>query len=239
VAVGADGAIYVTGGTTTFGDSLFILKFAPDGTLVWQRVWGPATGDGVAVAPDGSIYVAGTGPRPDGAPGAAVVLLKIDPAGILIWQRAYSTAEIADARGGVAVAPDGSVYVAGAVQESARKRWHRPFRGGGHGAERDDFAGCDHRRSALLLPARADQDLEVEGHAGDADGAASGGRGNGGGSRRYGGHAAGDVARRRRIRRCARQGGALASEGIVRGRRRACPSSSRPGEDLVGDGVAS
>lgn len=121
VAVGADGAIYVTGGTTSFGDSLFVLKFAPDGTLVWQRVWGPATGDGAAVAPDGSIYVAGTGPRPDGAPGAAVVLLKIDPAANLIWQRAYSTAEIADARGGVAVASDGSVYVAGAVQETTGK----------------------------------------------------------------------------------------------------------------------
>jgi uncharacterized delta-60 repeat protein len=121
VSVGSDGSIYVTGGTSSFGDSLFVLKFTPDGTLVWQRVWGPATGDGVAVAPDGSIYVAGNGPRPDGASGAAVVVLKLDPAGNLTWQRSYSTTETADARGGVAVASDGSVYIAGAVQESVRK----------------------------------------------------------------------------------------------------------------------
>ena len=119
VAVGADGSIYVVGSTSSFGDSLFVLKFAPDGSLVWQRVWGPATGDGVAIGPDGSIYAAGT--AADGSGGADVVLLKIDPAGSLLWQRAYSTSETADARGGVAVASDGSVYVAGAVQESTRK----------------------------------------------------------------------------------------------------------------------
>jgi uncharacterized delta-60 repeat protein len=121
VAVGSDGSIYVTGGTSSFGDSLFVLKLTPDGALVWQKTWGPATGDGVAVAPDGSIYVAGNGPRPDGASGAAVVVLKLDAAGSLTWQRSYSTTETADARGGVAVASDGSVYVAGAVQESIRK----------------------------------------------------------------------------------------------------------------------
>jgi uncharacterized delta-60 repeat protein len=121
VSVGSDGSIYVVGGTDSFGDSLFVLKFTPDGALVWQRVWGPATGDGVAVAPDGSIYAAGNGPRPDGSLGASVALLKLDPAGSLVWQRSYSTTETADARGGVAVASDGSVYIAGAVQESSGK----------------------------------------------------------------------------------------------------------------------
>jgi uncharacterized delta-60 repeat protein len=121
VSVGSDGSIYVVGGTNSFGDSLFVLKFTPDGALAWQRVWGPATGQGVAVAPDGTIYAAGTGPRPDGLAGASVVLLKLDSAGSLVWQRSYSTNETADARGGVAVASDGSIYVAGAVQESARK----------------------------------------------------------------------------------------------------------------------
>jgi uncharacterized delta-60 repeat protein len=121
VSVGSDGSIYVTGGTSSFGDSLFVLKLTPDGTLAWQRVWGPATGEGIAVAPDGSIYAAGTAPRPDGTSGASVVLIKLDSGGNLAWQRTYSTAETADARGGVAVASDGSVYVAGAVQESIRK----------------------------------------------------------------------------------------------------------------------
>jgi Domain of unknown function (DUF5122) beta-propeller len=49
-----------------------------------------------------------------------VVLLKLDPQGTLVWQRAYSAAEIADARGGVAVAADGSVYVAGGIQDVTR-----------------------------------------------------------------------------------------------------------------------
>jgi uncharacterized delta-60 repeat protein len=119
VAVGADGSIYVVGSTSSFDDSLFVLKFTSDGTLVWQRVWGPARGDGVAVGPDGSIYVAGT--APDGSGGADVVVLKVDPAGSLLWQRAYSTSETADARGRLAVGSDGSVYVAGAVQDSTRK----------------------------------------------------------------------------------------------------------------------
>jgi hypothetical protein len=38
-----------------------------------------------------------------------------------VWQRVYSAAETADARGGVAVASDGSIYVAGALQDTQRK----------------------------------------------------------------------------------------------------------------------
>jgi uncharacterized delta-60 repeat protein len=122
VAVGGDGFVYVAGGTNSFGDShLFVLRFAPDGTLVWQRIWGPAAGEGLAVGADGNLYVAGVGPRPGAAFGADTVLLKLGPAGALVWQRTYSVAEIVDARGGVTVAPDGSVYVAGAVQEVTQK----------------------------------------------------------------------------------------------------------------------
>jgi uncharacterized delta-60 repeat protein len=121
VAVGADGSIYVVGGTSSFGNLLVILKVAPDGTLVWQKGSEAASADGIAVGPDGSIYVAGTGPRPDGASGAAVVVLKLDAAGGLVWQRAYSALEVSDARGGVALGPDGSAYVAGAIQDTTRK----------------------------------------------------------------------------------------------------------------------
>jgi hypothetical protein len=54
---------------------LFVLKFTPDGTLAWQRIFGPASGDGVAVAPDGSLYVVGTAARPGGLSEFDVVLL--------------------------------------------------------------------------------------------------------------------------------------------------------------------
>jgi uncharacterized delta-60 repeat protein len=122
VAVAGDGSVYVTGGTNSFGESghLFVLRFALDGTLVWQRTRAAAAGEGIAVGPDGSVYAAGLAPRPGGLVESDVVLLKLDPQGTLVWQRAYSAAEIADARGGVAVAADGSVYVAGGIQEVTR-----------------------------------------------------------------------------------------------------------------------
>lgn len=121
VAVAPDGSVYVVGGTSSFGDSLFLLRFAPDGTLASQRIFGPASGDGLAVAADGSVYVAGTASRPGGVSEFDVVLLKLDSTGTLVWRRAYSGSEIADARGGVTVALDGSVYVGGAIQASTQK----------------------------------------------------------------------------------------------------------------------
>jgi uncharacterized delta-60 repeat protein len=121
VAVGADGSVYVAGGTTSFGGAVVVVRFTQDGTLVWERLFGPSSGDGLALAPDGSIYVAGTAARPGGAGEFDVVLLKLDATGTLVWRRAYSASEIADARGGVAVAADGSVYVAGAIQASTQK----------------------------------------------------------------------------------------------------------------------
>jgi uncharacterized delta-60 repeat protein len=128
VAVGSDGAIYVTGGTNSFGGfgHLFVLRFAPDGSLVWQRIRSVATdaavgtGQGIAVGSDGNIYAAGVSPR-------AVIgefdmlLLKLDPTGALVWQRTYSSADVADARGGVTVAPDGTVVVAGGIQATTRR----------------------------------------------------------------------------------------------------------------------
>jgi sugar lactone lactonase YvrE len=121
LAVAGDGSIYVVGGTSSFGDSLFVLRFSPAGTLISQQIFGPASGDGVAVAADGSVYVAGTAPRPNASFEFDVVLLKLDSTGSLVWDRAYSGLEIADARGGVTVAPDRSVYVGGAIQGSTRK----------------------------------------------------------------------------------------------------------------------
>jgi uncharacterized delta-60 repeat protein len=119
VEVASDGSVYVAGGTTGFGASLFVLRFAPEGALTWQRIFGSARADGLALGADGSIYVAGTAARPEG--GADVVVLKLDSTGALVWRRAYSGSEIADARGGLTVAPDGSIYVGGAIQASMQK----------------------------------------------------------------------------------------------------------------------
>jgi len=125
VAVGSDGSVYVTGSTRnaqTDALDLFVIKLAPDGALVWQKIWGTADGSeegqGVAVGPDGNIYVAGVAPRPADPFQFQfdAVVLKLDPAGTLLWQRAFAAGDVLDARGGVDVAADGSVYVAGGFQ---------------------------------------------------------------------------------------------------------------------------
>src|SRR5207247_5179979 len=106
VAVSADGSTYLVGSTRisdpNAGD-VFVVKLAPDGTLLWQKTWGTLdtseVGERVAVGPDGSVYVATETGRADVEFGIAMALLKIDPSGNLVWARTYAVNEIADSRG--------------------------------------------------------------------------------------------------------------------------------------------
>jgi uncharacterized delta-60 repeat protein len=174
VAVAGDGAVYVTGNSDSFGGfgHQFFLRFAPDGTLVWQRIRSVATdaslgiGQGIAVAADGSVY--GAGAVPGSEIGAFdLLLVKLNPDGTLVWQRSYSAGDVADARGGVTVAGDGSVYVAGGVQAVTRRTavndtlvvkfapdgsllWDRQF-----GGDQGDFPGG--------VAARADGTIAIGG----------------------------------------------------------------------------
>ena len=119
VATDALGAVYMVGTTTSFGASsasLFVTKFNPAGTLLWQKIWDGASGFAAGVAPDGHVYAAGSISRPDSLGNFDVLALKITSAGGLVWSRTYSSGEQVDARGGLTVAPDGSPIIAGALQ---------------------------------------------------------------------------------------------------------------------------
>jgi len=66
MAVAADGSVFVTGATHVAGQShnLLLLKYSPGGSLLWMKTNNGAANGGdrgvdVAVAADGSVYVAG------------------------------------------------------------------------------------------------------------------------------------------------------------------------------------
>jgi len=121
VASGADGSSYVAGITDSFttdpfgnpSPKIFVVKFAGDGSLTWQRIWNGTTIRGlgrpdVAVCADGSVYV--TGVTADN--GNDAVLLKFDSNGTLLWERTWG-GSASDEGLAVATAPDGSAYIAG------------------------------------------------------------------------------------------------------------------------------
>jgi hypothetical protein len=126
VAVHTDGSIYVAGSIRPADiDQMFVTKFDAGGNVLWTRAWdtpesaGASGGEDVALDATGNVYVVGETPIPDpanpgGILGFQVALLKLDGAGNLLWQRTVAEGEQLDARGGLSVGADGSIYVAGA-----------------------------------------------------------------------------------------------------------------------------
>jgi uncharacterized delta-60 repeat protein len=89
-------------------------------TLLQEKIWGGPDfdeGNEVAVAADGSTYVAGT-TLSFGAGDRDAFLVKYDAAGSIVWQRTYGTAPAGGFRAdefglGLALAGDGSAYLTG------------------------------------------------------------------------------------------------------------------------------
>ena len=101
--------------TGQFGTGvLFLAKFSPLGNLLWDSTWGEngTIGSGVAIGPDGSIYVSGSSfVINQGGSDTEALLIKFDPNGNVVWARAWGGAGF-DAARAVAVSADG-VYITG------------------------------------------------------------------------------------------------------------------------------
>ncbi len=119
VAAAADGSVYVAGLTTrAAGDhDLLLRKYSPSGAAIWTKTFDGAlhaddAAGAVAVAPDGSVYVAGD--TDTATTNLDLLLRKHAPGGGLRWQRTYNAPDnLSDRAYAVAVGANGCVYVAG------------------------------------------------------------------------------------------------------------------------------
>jgi len=119
VATAADDSAYVVGTSDSFAvdqfgtpsPRIFIVKFAPNGAVAWQRIWNGPTIHGrpaVAIGAGNAVFVAGFTTNN----GGDAVLLKFDASGALLWERTWGGAEN-DSANAVATGADGSVYITG------------------------------------------------------------------------------------------------------------------------------
>ena len=123
VAVAGDGSVYLTGETQSFGaggGDAFLLKYDANGALQWQRTWGGEFFDAardVAVASDGGLFISGE----TIFSANAAFLVKFAADGSVLWEREWGVVgktgfpeDDSTLGNGVAPAPDGGAYVAGA-----------------------------------------------------------------------------------------------------------------------------
>jgi hypothetical protein len=137
--------LYAVGTDTTTAGDIHLVKYSPDGTVVWQKSWdGPArlddTPKAVAVTAAGTVYVAGTAGKPTGFDDA--VLLKYDAGGKLKYRYILATS-LYDAFESVSFDAKGNAYVTGQrnanvgvstlttvkVNPSGRRVWQRQIAG--------------------------------------------------------------------------------------------------------------
>jgi hypothetical protein len=129
VAVGPQGEIYVSGGARAAlpgqpcygGVDAFVRKYDSNGNEIWTRQFGTTGEDGasaVAAGPQNELYVSGWAqaalPGQSWAGARDAFVRKYDSNGNAIWTRQFGTTG-EDRASGVAVGPQGEVYVSGSV----------------------------------------------------------------------------------------------------------------------------
>jgi uncharacterized delta-60 repeat protein len=117
IATDNDGNAVVTGWTESYGagnsDSV-VLKYAPDGTLLWQKVWGGMFADyakAVCVDDDGNAFVAGDSQSETVGP-SDVTLYKFQPDGTLEFMKMTGGPD-ADESWAIDLDSAGNIYIAG------------------------------------------------------------------------------------------------------------------------------
>lgn len=125
MAVGGDGRIVVTGRAANMGGWNYgTFAIAPDGTQLWAQQYagsgnpliaGPFDGaTAVAIDADGNVHVTGESESFESNMGRQFATVRYKPDGSPSWVHRYGGAEGGDSVGGaIAVAPDGSLRVAG------------------------------------------------------------------------------------------------------------------------------
>ena len=111
---------YSDGGNTS--DDVYVLKYDPSGTLVWDTTWDNTTASmddapvDMALDASGNLLIAGN-TEPDPLPGSSdIFTIKISPTGGIIWQAIYTRPGVIagkDQVGGMVVDATGDAYVCG------------------------------------------------------------------------------------------------------------------------------
>lgn len=117
VALGSDGAIYVTGYTYSVGAGgadLLVAKYSADGSRAWAKTLGGASsdqGNAITAGSDGSLYIAGY-TNSDGAGNGDILIAKYSSSGSLTWMNTMGGAD-SDLAYSITAGSDGAVYVVG------------------------------------------------------------------------------------------------------------------------------
>lgn len=135
---------------------VYILRYGPDGSFRWDwTVYGVADVEEVidlTVDGDGNTYALAQYAPPGNY--ISLLTVKLDPSGALLWSDIYTGQSTGDYGAGIELAPDGSVFAAGAAWENGsqngmtlikytpdgQRLWSRSQRGGYYSAECNDLA---------------------------------------------------------------------------------------------------